>query len=216
VGHEPDEAASTLGWLNALGLSVTQAASSREAVSNVAQNRFDLVLLALNLPDRQVERVAQQLCERSGRAQPIVIAVAKSPPADRGPMPVAAGVKEWLIAPPTPAELLDSLLRWLAPTAGSRGSRMPVDGLHGARRERLKSLLTELEIALRGNRLSARQTAEQIQSLLAETSAAESFQPVMTAVCRLRSREAQAALSVFKRAAPTLAGITQANDPPPK
>lgn len=215
VGHEP-EAVAMPDWLAGLGLSVTQAATSREAVAKAAQNGFDLALLALNLPDRQVERVAQQLCERSGRAKPIVIALAKSPSADRGPMPVEAGVNEWLVAPQSPPVFLDSLLRWLAPEAGSRGGRMPVDRLHGAQRDRLKSLLKELEIALRSNRLSARQTAEQIQSLVAETSAAESFQPVMTAVCRLKTREAQAALSVFKRAVPTLTGVTQATDLPPK
>ncbi|WP_162560220.1 PAS domain S-box protein [Methylotetracoccus oryzae] len=215
VGHEP-EAVAMPDWLAGLGLSVTQAATSREAVAKAAQNGFDLALLALNLPDRQVERVAQQLCERSGRAKPIVIALAKSPSADRGPMPVEAGVNEWIVAPQSPPVFLDSLLRWLAPEAGSRGGRMPVDRLHGAQRDRLKSLLKELEIALRSNRLSARQTAEQIQSLVAETSAAESFQPVMTAVCRLKTREAQAALSVFKRAVPTLTGVTQATDLPPK
>jgi hypothetical protein len=129
-------------------------------------------------------------------------------------MPADASVKEWIVAPQAPEALLDSLLRWLAPMSGGCGSRTPVDRLPGLGREQLKSLLTELEAALRGNRLSVRHTAEQIQSLLAQTSAADSFDPVITAVRRLQSREALAALSVFKRGWPTLAGASQATDRP--
>jgi hypothetical protein len=114
------------------------------------------------------------------------------------------GSLEHLVMPVEPVALVDSLLRWGGATAGGCGLPTAGQGLDEARCEQLGQLLAEFESALRCNRLSVKDTADHIQTVIAGTAAAESFQPVADAVRSLKSREAQAALATFRRLVPRM------------
>ncbi len=127
-------------------------------------------------PDAAVVVTDQQA--DAGRA-PVAPALG-GPPDGRAPAPPAAPA-----APSTPAE--------------PAGAAQQVLGLDPAKRQALQEPLLELEQALEGKMMRARQLAEDIAASLQDTPGAPVFAPVLADTQRLRFNQARDGLRAFSR-----------------
>ncbi len=199
--------------LEGLDLEVTTAVSGREAVERCAGERFDVVLMDLQMPAMDGFEATRRIRADHPQNAPAVIAVSASAlPRDRQAC-LAAGMADHLAKPLDKDRLIESLLRWVAATPGAPGSD------HGARilapseaaatrssqrpadkpldRTALEPLLAELGPLLQNNLMTARRVVESIETLVEDTAVSGAFQPVSDATHKLRFKEALAALDSF-------------------
>ncbi|MBM4201426.1 MAG: response regulator, partial [Gammaproteobacteria bacterium] len=202
VSDAYDRMADVVNWLTAYGLTVTHAGSGRQALEWVRRQPFNGVMMTPDLPDMHGHEAIRLIRAHLGRTSPPFIVLTDARPVGHDRTDEVDGSLQHLAMPVEPVVLVDSLLRWVGETAG--GGVLPTagQGLDDARCEQLAQLLAEFESALCCNRLSVKDTADHIQTIVAGTAAAESFQPVADAVRSLKSREARAALATFRRLVP--------------
>jgi signal transduction histidine kinase/ligand-binding sensor domain-containing protein/CheY-like chemotaxis protein/HPt (histidine-containing phosphotransfer) domain-containing protein len=117
------------GYLETLGCTSVWAKDGAEALARSATDRFDLILMDLNMPGFDGYETARLMRERSGSARrvPIAALTAHSPSQVRKRCE-AAGIDDVLSKPYTPEEFEQLLRRWIpadrmtrtaAPRAGS-------------------------------------------------------------------------------------------------
>src|SRR5581483_3744517 len=89
---------------------VAAAAGGREALSILASDAFDIVLLDAHMPDVDGFAVAEKLRESGDRATTIMMLTSASQPADADRIR-ALGIDVYLTKPVTQSDLLDSIMR---------------------------------------------------------------------------------------------------------
>ena len=102
------------GYLEALGCTSVWAKDGAEALARSATERFDLILMDLNMPGFDGYETARLMRERSGSSSrvPIAALTAHTPSQVRKRCE-AAGIDDILSKPYTPAELEQLLRRWI-------------------------------------------------------------------------------------------------------
>jgi CheY-like chemotaxis protein len=204
VADADDRVADVADWLTAYGLTVTRAGGGGQALEWVRRQPFNAVLMTSDLPDMRGDEMIRRIRAHLGRKSPPFIVLTDAKRLGHDQTDEVDGSLEHLLMPVEPLALVDSLLRWVGGTAGASGLPQAGHGLDDARCEQLAQLLAEFESALCCNRLSVKDTAEHIQTIVAGTAAAESFQPVADTVRSLKSHEARAALATFRRLVPRI------------
>ncbi len=133
VEDEPVNAEVARGYLEALGCTTVWAKDGAEALARSATERFDLILMDLNMPGFDGYETARLMRERSGRANrsarvPIAALTAHSPSQVRKRCE-AAGIDDVLSKPYTPEEFEQLLRRWIP---GEREPRTPAQSTGSA------------------------------------------------------------------------------------
>ncbi|HEY6515457.1 MAG TPA: two-component regulator propeller domain-containing protein [Steroidobacteraceae bacterium] len=120
---EDDEvnAAVAQGYLEALGCTHVWTKDGAEALARSATERFDLILMDLNMPGFDGYETAKLIRDRagSGRRVPIVALTAHTPEQVRGRCE-AAGIDDVLSKPYTPDDCERLLRRWMTPNKVSQ------------------------------------------------------------------------------------------------
>jgi CheY-like chemotaxis protein len=182
----------TQAMLDNMGLRASTAMSGREAIDAAGQERFDAVLMDLQMPEMDGFEATRQIRARLGAACPPIIALSSSVMLQDRAASLQAGMVEHLGRPVSPENLLATLLHWIVPARpASDAAVAPVD------RQRLDVLLVELQQLLAQNRLAAKRVNEDVQQLLDKTVLASAFRPVSVAVRNLKFNDALAALKTF-------------------
>jgi signal transduction histidine kinase/ligand-binding sensor domain-containing protein/CheY-like chemotaxis protein/HPt (histidine-containing phosphotransfer) domain-containing protein len=122
VEDEPVNAAIAQGYLSELGCSAEWARDGREAVARTLSQRFDLIMMDLNMPEMDgfaATRLIRQ-GQSSAPAVPIVALTAHHPEESRGPC-LAAGMNDVMGKPYTLQECESMLRRWLGAAVATRG-----------------------------------------------------------------------------------------------
>lgn len=123
VEDDLDVAAGIGDYLAAHGLQVDFAGSGREAWSRVLADRFDLLLLDVNLPDGDGYALCRQLKDALGLQQPVVFLTASSE-LDARLRGFDAGAVDYITKPFAPAELLARLRAIAAHVPAGGGARL--------------------------------------------------------------------------------------------
>ena len=193
--------------LENMQLKVTVAEDGAEAVAWVGRKKFAVVLMDLQMPVMDgFEAVRQIRGMPEGENLPIIAMTASAMMQDRLAC-LDAGMNDHLAKPIDPNLLVRRLLDWIEP-------RHPVDItpshpevtvnlssspiLAKVDRRQLKSLLIELERLLSGNFLKAKNVAEQVNALLAETELYSAFQKVRVMTLKMLFDDALRALKIFE------------------
>ena len=114
VEDEPVNAAVAQGYLEALGCTSVWTKDGAEALARSAGERFDLILMDINMPAFDGYETARLMRERAGagRRVPIVALTAHTPSQVR-PRCEAAGIDDVLSKPYTPEDCEKMLRRWI-------------------------------------------------------------------------------------------------------
>jgi signal transduction histidine kinase/ActR/RegA family two-component response regulator len=112
--------------LRKAGHHVAEAADGQDAVSAVAHQAFDLVLMDVGMPGMDGLSATQRIRATSGKRTPIVALTAAAMPGDREQC-LAAGMDDYLTKPLRLAELVRVLMRF-APEASPSPSAPPPPG----------------------------------------------------------------------------------------
>jgi signal transduction histidine kinase/ligand-binding sensor domain-containing protein/CheY-like chemotaxis protein/HPt (histidine-containing phosphotransfer) domain-containing protein len=114
VEDEPVNATVAQGYLEALGCTCVWTKDGAEALARSATERFDLILMDINMPAFDGYETAKLIRERagSGRRVPIIALTAHTPSQVRDRCEVA-GIDDVLSKPYTPEECEKLLRRWL-------------------------------------------------------------------------------------------------------
>jgi len=114
VEDEPVNAAVAQGYLEALGCTSVWTKDGAEALARSASERFDLILMDINMPAFDGYETARLIRERAGtgRRVPIVALTAHTPAQVRARCE-AAGIDDVLSKPYTPEECEKMLRRWV-------------------------------------------------------------------------------------------------------
>ncbi|MCX7271994.1 MAG: ATP-binding protein [Burkholderiales bacterium] len=195
VEDNPDNARLLTLLLEQAGIRVVNAMDGLEAMEQIAQHRFDLILMDLQMPRMDGLQAARKIRAVLGESTPPIIAISASAmPSDRQAS-LDAGMAD-LLAKPISKERLLACLRHLAqdsPVASERPTLLPkpID------RSELDGLLETLRSKLEDHLLNARQVVESIELLLSRTDLMAPFEPVARATRRLAFEEALDALDRF-------------------
>jgi signal transduction histidine kinase/ligand-binding sensor domain-containing protein/CheY-like chemotaxis protein/HPt (histidine-containing phosphotransfer) domain-containing protein len=164
---EDDEvnAAVAQGYLEALGCTHVWTKDGAEALARSATERFDLILMDLNMPGFDGYETAKLIRDRagSGRRVPIVALTAHTPEQVRGRCE-AAGIDDVLSKPYTPDDCERLLRRWMTPNKVSQpparpASKIPADGAKASPpTEDLAKLDNATVVRLRGVAAPGRRT----------------------------------------------------------
>lgn len=112
-----------------LVLDIRVARTAREAVSRWRDERPEVVLLDLNLPDGRGDQVCRQMTEAAaGQDKPYVVCVTASGEELNAEALKAAGIDHWLAKPVRSEALLESLKAWAETRATAKLRRV-----HGCR-----------------------------------------------------------------------------------
>jgi signal transduction histidine kinase/ligand-binding sensor domain-containing protein/DNA-binding response OmpR family regulator len=114
VEDEPVNAAVAQGYLEALGCTSVWTKDGAEALARSATERFDLILMDLNMPAFDGYQTARLIRERAGtgRRVPIIALTAHTPSQVRERCE-AAGIDDVLSKPYTPEDCEQLLRRWI-------------------------------------------------------------------------------------------------------
>ncbi len=114
VEDEPVNAAVAQGYLSALGCTCVWADNGREAVARSATERFDLIMMDLNMPAMDGYATTRLIRQREGaeRRIPIIALTAHDANHYRGAC-LESGMDDLLSKPYTLAQCADLLRRWL-------------------------------------------------------------------------------------------------------
>jgi PAS domain S-box-containing protein len=106
----------TLRLLAKFGARVESASTGRAAIEKVRSTAFDIILMDVNLPDingyEVTSLIRQMESERKGRKNVIIAVTAGAMSGDREKA-LDAGMNDYLAKPVHPAQLRQTLLRWL-------------------------------------------------------------------------------------------------------
>jgi len=103
------------------GLSVAVAENGREGVRAAAETKFDLIFMDIQMPEMdglEATRRIRALPGGGAEELPIVAMTAHAMASDRDKS-LEAGMNDHITKPINPAELYDTLLRWIRPAAGA-------------------------------------------------------------------------------------------------
>jgi PAS domain S-box-containing protein len=116
----------TLELLRDVGFAVDVAANGAEAVACARRNRYDLVLMDMQMPEMDGLEATRAIRKLPGWAStPIIAMTANAFGEDRSAC-LAAGMNDHIGKPATPAELFAMLLQWLSKRTGpAAGARSP-------------------------------------------------------------------------------------------
>ena len=111
---EPVNREITRALLEAVGLVVDLATDGAEAVSRVAQQAYDLVLMDMQMPRMDGLQATRELRQLPlGRTLPVIAITANAFAEDRVRC-LAAGMNDFIAKPADPLALFETLLRWLS------------------------------------------------------------------------------------------------------
>jgi signal transduction histidine kinase/CheY-like chemotaxis protein/HPt (histidine-containing phosphotransfer) domain-containing protein len=129
VEDEPVNAMVAQGYLEALGCTSVWTKDGAEALARSATERFDLILMDINMPAFDGYQTAKLMRERAGagRRVPIIALTAHTPSQVRERC-AAAGIDDVLSKPYTPEDCEKLLRRWVP---RERQLRAPVQPRHG-------------------------------------------------------------------------------------
>jgi two-component system alkaline phosphatase synthesis response regulator PhoP len=96
--------------LSSAGYEVHLANNGAESLEKIRQDRFDVILLDIMMPDMTGFDVLRTLNQERNELPPVIFLTAKSLPEDRE-MGLQLGAKDFLIKPVTRGTLLDSIKR---------------------------------------------------------------------------------------------------------
>ena len=96
--------------LSSAGYEVHLANNGAESLEKIRQDRFDVILLDIMMPDMTGFDVLRTLNQERNELPPVIFLTAKSLPEDRE-MGLQLGAKDFLIKPVTRGSLLDSIKR---------------------------------------------------------------------------------------------------------
>jgi two-component system alkaline phosphatase synthesis response regulator PhoP len=96
--------------LSSAGYEVHLANNGAESLEKIRQDRFDVILLDIMMPDMTGFDVLRTLNQERNELPPVIFLTAKSLPEDRE-MGLQLGAKDFLIKPVTRGLLLDSIKR---------------------------------------------------------------------------------------------------------
>ena len=120
VEDEPVNAAVAQGYLSALGCTSVWVEDGREAISRSAAERFDLILMDLNMPTMDGFATTALIRERDGAARRVpIVALTAHDAAGYRESCLKAGMDDLLTKPYTFEQCAQLLRRWL----GSRAAR---------------------------------------------------------------------------------------------
>jgi CheY-like chemotaxis protein len=121
VEDEPVNAAVAQGYLEALGCTSVWTKDGAEALARSAAERFDLILMDINMPAFDGYQTARLIRERAGpgRRVPIIALTAHTPSQVRERCE-AAGIDDVLSKPYTPEDCEKLLRRWIPRDRGPR------------------------------------------------------------------------------------------------
>jgi CheY-like chemotaxis protein/HPt (histidine-containing phosphotransfer) domain-containing protein len=128
VEDEPVNAAVAQGYLEALGCTSVWTKDGAEALARSAAERFDVILMDINMPAFDGYQTAKLMRERAGagRRVPIIALTAHTPSQVRERC-AAAGIDDVLSKPYTPEDCEKLLRRWVSSDRKPRGSTQPTD-----------------------------------------------------------------------------------------
>ena len=134
VEDEPVNAAVAQGYLEALGCTSVWTKDGAEALARSASERFDLILMDLNMPAFDGYETARLIRERAGagRRVPIVALTAHTPSQVRTRCE-AAGIDDVLSKPYMPEDCEKMLRRWVPSDRKPRAPAQPSGSLTGER-----------------------------------------------------------------------------------
>jgi signal transduction histidine kinase/HPt (histidine-containing phosphotransfer) domain-containing protein/ActR/RegA family two-component response regulator len=129
VEDEPVNATVAQGYLEALGCTSVWCKDGAEGLARSASERFDLILMDLNMPSFDGYETARLIRERAGAARriPIIALTAHAPSLVRERCE-AAGMDDVLSKPYTLADCEKLLRRWLPPDREPRVATRPNSG----------------------------------------------------------------------------------------
>jgi signal transduction histidine kinase/ligand-binding sensor domain-containing protein/CheY-like chemotaxis protein/HPt (histidine-containing phosphotransfer) domain-containing protein len=129
VEDEPVNAAVAQGYLEALGCTSVWTKDGAEALARSATERFDLILMDINMPAFDGYQTARLLRERAGTGHrvPIIALTAHTPSQVRGRCE-AAGIDDVLSKPYTPEDCEKLLRRWVPRDLQRRAPMQPSGG----------------------------------------------------------------------------------------
>jgi CheY-like chemotaxis protein/HPt (histidine-containing phosphotransfer) domain-containing protein len=132
VEDEPVNAAVAQGYLEALGCTSVWTKDGAEALARSATERFDLILMDINMPAFDGYQTARLIRERagSGRRVPIIALTAHTPAQVRERCE-AAGIDDVLSKPYTPEDCEKLLRRWVPRDLQPRANAQPNAGGSG-------------------------------------------------------------------------------------
>lgn len=96
--------------LSSAGYEIHLANNGAESLEKIRQDRFDVILLDIMMPDMTGFDVLRTLNQERNDLPPVIFLTAKSLPEDRE-MGLQLGAKDFLIKPVTRGSLLDSIKR---------------------------------------------------------------------------------------------------------
>jgi two-component system alkaline phosphatase synthesis response regulator PhoP len=96
--------------LSSAGYEIHLANNGAESLEKIRQDRFDVILLDIMMPDMTGFDVLRTLNQERNELPPVIFLTAKSLPEDRE-MGLQLGAKDFLIKPVTRGTLLDSIKR---------------------------------------------------------------------------------------------------------
>lgn len=112
-------------FLERAGLVVTIANNGREGVEWVQRSSFDLVLMDLQMPEMDGFEAARQIRGLPGGDTLPVVAITAAALLEDRQATAAAGMSDHVAKPIVPADLLNTLLKWVAPGERSDAPAQP-------------------------------------------------------------------------------------------
>ena len=213
--------------LEGLGMKVTASANGREAVELCASERFDAVLMDLQMPEMDGFEATRRIRASHPHDAPPVIAVSASALLRDREACLAAGMVDHIAKPIERDRLVAALLQWVVGAAGAEVTEldrvansvtssdagptqlakpqtqtpMPPTRRRADKpidRAALSPLVAALGPLLENNLMTARRVVESIEALVEDTALSDAFQPVRDATDKLRFKDALAALARFQ------------------
>jgi CheY-like chemotaxis protein len=125
VEDNPTNQLVALAILKKLGVQASSAANGKEAIASLRSNRYDLVLMDVQMPEMDGVEATRLIRSDPGAVLdakiPIIAMTANAMQGDHESC-LAAGMDDYLAKPVTPAALAAMLSRWLNRPAGLPGS----------------------------------------------------------------------------------------------
>jgi signal transduction histidine kinase/ligand-binding sensor domain-containing protein/CheY-like chemotaxis protein/HPt (histidine-containing phosphotransfer) domain-containing protein len=130
VEDDAVNAAVAQGYLEALGSTHVWTKDGAEALARSATERFDLILMDLNMPGFDGYETAKLMRRRAGAGRRVpIVAVTAHTPAQVRERCEAAGIDDVLSKPYTPEDCERLLRRWLAPNRASQTPARPASNI---------------------------------------------------------------------------------------
>ena len=126
VEDEPVNAAVAQGYLEALGCTSVWTKDGAEALARSASERFDLILMDINMPAFDGYETARLIRERAGTGRRVpIVALTAHTPSQVHARCEAAGIDDVLSKPYTPEDCEKMLRRWVPSDTKPRAPRQP-------------------------------------------------------------------------------------------